>query len=76
MLSLTTFIPLRINAVGDHAGSPEKCYINSPIIIAVLLVAIKRIHMSSIALVVLVAISGIISLIFKPVENINNTTKS
>lgn len=76
MLSLTIFIPLRINAVGDHVGSLAKCYINSPIMIAVLLVSIKRIHMSSIALVVLVAISSIISLIFTPVENINNTTKS
>jgi putative AIP processing-secretion protein len=36
-----SFIPLRINAGGYHADNPAKCYVNSTIMIAVLLAAIK-----------------------------------
>lgn len=41
ILLTLSYIPIRINAGGHHADSPMKCYINSTIMIAVLLAVIK-----------------------------------
>ena len=67
-----SYIPLRMNAGGHHAESPMKCYVNSTVIIAVLLSVIKwipfNIHISCILLV----IAGIVTWKLAPVETENN----
>jgi putative AIP processing-secretion protein len=66
------YIPIRINAGGHHASSPFKCYINSIIIIAVLLFIIKRGTIHTLISIAILAISSVIILILAPVETENN----
>lgn len=66
------YIPLRTSAGGHHASSPLKCYINSTIMIAVLLSVIKWIPIRPIAAIALLAVSSVIIFIFAPVETKNN----
>lgn len=66
------YIPVRINAGGHHASSPFKCYINSIIIIAVLLFIIKRVTIHTLMSIAILAISSVIILILAPVETENN----
>lgn len=67
-----SYIPLRMNAGGHHADSPIKCYINSTIMIAVLLAVIKWIPIHPAISAVLLAFSGIVIWILAPVEAENN----
>lgn len=67
-----SYIPLRMNAGGHHADSPIKCYINSTIMIAVLLAVIKWIPIHPIISAVLLALSWIVIWILSPVEAENN----
>lgn len=53
-----SYIPIRINAGGHHAGSPMKCYINSTIMIAILLVVIKWIPIHPVVSAVLLFFIG------------------
>lgn len=67
-----SYILIRINAGGYHADSPLKCYINSTIIIAVLLAIIKWILFHPITLVVIFTVASIIIWFTAPVETENN----
>lgn len=66
------FIPIRTNAGGHHASSPFKCYINSTIIIAVLLSIIKWVVINTLISIVILTVSSVIILILAPVETENN----
>lgn len=61
-----------MNAGGHHADSPIKCYINSTIMIAVLLAVIKWIPIHPAISAVLLALSWITTWILAPVEAENN----
>ena len=67
-----SYIPLRINAGGHHADSPMKCYINSTIMIAALLVVIKWLTIHPAVSAVLLVLSGVVIWILAPVEAENN----
>lgn len=66
------YIVIRISAGGYHADSPVKCYIYSTLMIAVLLSVIKWIHIPNTVLASMLVISGIVIVIFAPVETKNN----
>lgn len=67
-----SYILIRINAGGYHADSPLKCYVNSTIIIAVLLAIIKWILFHPIILVVIFTVASIVIWFTAPVETENN----
>ena len=67
-----SYIPLRMNAGGHHADSPMKCYINSTIMIAALLVVIKWLTIHPAVSAVLLVLSGVVIWILAPVEAENN----
>lgn len=67
-----SYIPLRVNAGGHHAESPMKCYVNSTVMIAVLLAVIKWIPFNSYISCILLAIAGIVIWKLTPVETENN----
>jgi len=67
-----SYILIRINAGGYHADSPLKCYINSTIIIAILLAIIKWILFHPIILVVIFTVASIVIWFVAPVETENN----
>lgn len=66
------YIPIRTSAGGHHADSPLKCYINSTIIIAILLAVIKWISIPNTFSIALMVISSIAIWILAPVETENN----
>ncbi len=66
------YIPVRTNAGGHHASSPLKCYINSTIIIAVLLSIIKWVAIPTFISVVILTVSSAVIFILAPVETENN----
>ena len=69
MLLNAAYIPIRISAGGHHADSPFRCYINSTIMIAILLAVIKWIPIAS---VILLVVASIVIWILAPVETENN----
>lgn len=66
------YIPIRTNAGGHHANSPFKCYVNSTIIIAVLLSIIKWVAIPIFISIVILAVSSAVIIILAPVETENN----
>ena len=66
------YIPIRTNAGGHHASGPFKCYVNSTIIIAVLLSIIKWVAIPIFISIVILAVSSAIIFILAPVETENN----
>lgn len=68
-----SFIPLRINAGGYHADSPMRCYVNSTVIIALLLAVIKWAAFPVFVPVIMVAVSSIMIWFFAPVDTADNT---
>lgn len=66
------YIPIRTNAGGHHASSPFKCYINSAIIIAILLSIIKWVAIPALINIAILFVSSVIILILAPVETENN----
>lgn len=66
------YIPLRINAGGYHSDNPVKCYINSTIMISVLLAIIKWIPVHWSATFILILVSSITVWFLAPVETDNN----
>jgi len=54
------YIPIRINAGGHHADTPLKCYINSTIMIAILLAVIKWVPVYRSVTLILFVISCVI----------------
>lgn len=66
------YIPIRISAGGHHADSPFQCYINSAIMIAVLLAVVKWVPISPVISVILLVIASIVIWILAPVETENN----
>jgi len=66
------YIPIRINAGGHHADTPLKCYINSTIMIAILLAVIKWVPVYRSVTLILFVISCVIMWILAPVETENN----
>ena len=66
------YIPIRTNAGGHHASSPFKCYVNSTIIIAVLLSVIKWVAIPIFISIVILAVSSAVIIILAPVETENN----
>lgn len=67
-----SYIAIRTSAGGHHAGSPMRCYINSTIIISVLLAIIKWIPFQRAVSVVMLAVASIFIWITAPVETENN----
>lgn len=67
-----SYIPIRTNAGGHHASSPFKCYINSAIIIAVLLSIIKWVAIPTLIIIAILFVSSVTILILAPVETENN----
>lgn len=65
------YIPIRVSAGGHHADSPVRCYINSTVMIAVLLAVIKWIPVHPIVSVVMLAVAGVVIWILAPVETEN-----
>lgn len=72
MLLNAAYIPIRISAGGHHADSPFRCYINSTIMIAILLAVIKWIPINPIASIILLVVASIVIWILAPVETENN----
>lgn len=66
------YIPIRISAGGHHADSPFRCYINSTIMIAILLAVIKWVPIHPAVSVVLLVVASIVIWILAPVEAENN----
>ena len=66
------YIPIRTNAGGHHASSPLKCYINSTVIIAVLLSIIKWVLIPKLISIVILIVSSVVIFILAPVETENN----
>ncbi len=66
------YIPIRTNAGGHHASSPFKCYINSTIIIAVLLSIIKWVAIPTVISIAILTVSSAVIFILAPVETENN----
>lgn len=67
-----SYIPIRINAGGHHADSPIKCYIDSTIMNAVLLIVVKWFPIHIFVSITLFFLSGILICILAPVETKNN----
>lgn len=67
-----SYIAIRTSAGGHHAGSPMRCYINSTIMISVLLAIIKWIPFQRAVSVVMLAAASIFIWITAPVETENN----
>lgn len=67
-----TYIPIRISAGGHHANSPFRCYINSTIMIAVLLAVIRWIPIHPVVSIALLVLASIVVWILAPVETENN----
>ena len=66
------YIPIRTNAGGHHASSPFKCYINSAIIITILLSIIKWVTFHTLLSIAILIVSSAVILILAPVETENN----
>lgn len=66
------YIPIRVNAGGHHASSPLKCYINSTVIIALLLSIIKWIAIPTFISMAILTVSSAVIFILAPVETENN----
>ena len=66
------YIPIRISAGGHHADNPFRCYINSTIMIAILLAVIKWVPVYRSVTFILLVISSVIVWILAPVETENN----
>lgn len=67
-----SYIAIRTSAGGHHAGSPMRCYVNSTIIISVLLAIIKWIPFQRAVSVVMLAAASIFIWTTAPVETENN----
>lgn len=70
---LAAYIPLRSYAGGYHARTPLRCYIISLLLIVLILLALRSIGASVLALFVLSAIGTIICVTMSPVEDVNKT---
>lgn len=67
-----SYIAIRTSAGGHHAGSPMRCYVNSTIMISVLLAIIKWIPFQRAVSIVMLAAASILIWITAPVETENN----
>ena len=67
-----SYIAIRTSAGGHHAGSPMRCYVNSTIMISVLLAIIKWIPFQRAVSVVMLAAASLFIWITAPVETENN----
>lgn len=67
-----SYIAIRTSAGGHHAGSPMRCYLNSTIMISILLAIIKWIPFQRAVSIVMLAVSSILIWITAPVETENN----
>ena len=72
MLLNAVYIPIRISAGGHHADTPFRCYINSTIMIAILLAVIKWVPIHPVVSVILLVLASIVIWILAPVETENN----
>lgn len=68
---LVAYIPLRSYAGGYHARTPLRCYIISLLLIVLILLTLKLIGESVLALFVLSTIGTIICITMSPVEDVN-----
>ena len=68
---LVAYIPLRSYAGGYHARTPLRCYIISLLLIVLILLTLKLIGESVLALFVLSSIGTIICVTMSPVEDVN-----
>ena len=68
---LVAYIPLRSYAGGYHARTPMRCYIISLLLIVLILLTLKLIGESVLALFILSAIGTIICVTMSPVEDKN-----
>lgn len=67
-----SYIAIRTSAGGHHAGSPIRCYVNSTIMISVLLAIIKWIPFQRAVSIILLSAASIFIWITAPVETENN----
>ena len=67
-----SYIAIRTSAGGHHADSPMRCYVNSTIMISVLLAVIKWITFQRTVSVIMLAVAIIFIWITAPVETENN----
>lgn len=67
-----SYIAIRTSAGGHHAGSPMRCYVNSTIMISVLLAIIKWIPFQRAVSVAMLAAASIFIWVTAPVETENN----
>lgn len=67
-----SYIAIRTSAGGHHAGSPMRCYLNSTIMISILLAIIKWIPFQQSVSVIMLAAASILIWITAPVETENN----
>ncbi len=67
-----SYIAIRTSAGGHHAGSPMRCYVNSTIMISVLLAIIKWIPFQRAVSVAILTAASIFIWITAPVETDNN----
>lgn len=72
MLLNAAYIPIRISAGGHHADTPFHCYINSTIMIAILLAVIKWVPIHPVVSVILLVVASVVIWILAPVEAENN----
>ena len=68
---LVAYIPLRSYAGGYHARTPLRCYIISLLLIVLILLTLRLIRESVLALFVLSTIGTIICVTISPVEDVN-----
>lgn len=68
---LVAYIPLRSYAGGYHARTPMRCYIISLLLIVLILLTLKLIGESVLALFILSGIGTIICVTMSPVEDVN-----
>lgn len=68
---LVAYIPLRSYAGGYHARTPLRCYIISLLLIVLILLTLRLIRESVLALFVLSTIGTIICVTMSPVEDVN-----
>ena len=66
------YIPIRLAAGGNHADSSFGCYVNSSIMIMILLMIIRWIPVSAFAVLLMLGISSTIIILYAPVESKSN----
>lgn len=76
LVFIVAFIPLRIFAGGFHFSTPTRCYIFSSCFVAAVLLAMRYYSIPLLIYCLLYGMSGIVILVFSPVEDKNKPLDS